>query len=131
MKKYQNFSSVNFQFLEVKFSIYLNRRVFVMRAAYKLAKHQPSMVVNLNFLFNFATVSVSSDWMTALCSGMFMTINVFGRATRGSVCGFLVFWLQTCHYENMPIEICWKFYHQNSKIFRQKIPIFFIFLLKT
>ena len=30
MKKYQRFLSENFQFLEVKFSIYLNRRVFVM-----------------------------------------------------------------------------------------------------
>ena len=29
-EKYQSFSSENFQFLEVKFSIYLNRRVFVM-----------------------------------------------------------------------------------------------------
>ena len=31
MKKYQNFLSENFQFLEVKFSIYLHRRVFVMK----------------------------------------------------------------------------------------------------
>ena len=30
IKKYQSFSSENFQFLEMKFSIYLNRRVFVM-----------------------------------------------------------------------------------------------------
>ena len=30
MKKYQSFLSENFQFLEVKFSIYLNRHVFVM-----------------------------------------------------------------------------------------------------
>ena len=30
-EKYQSFSSENFQFLEVKFSVYLNRRVFVMR----------------------------------------------------------------------------------------------------
>ena len=29
-KRYQSFLSKNFQFLEVKFSIYLNRRVFVM-----------------------------------------------------------------------------------------------------
>ena len=29
-EKYQNFLSENFQFLEVKFSIYLNRYVFVM-----------------------------------------------------------------------------------------------------
>ena len=31
MKKYQSFLSKNFLFLEVKFSIYLNRRVFVMK----------------------------------------------------------------------------------------------------
>ena len=30
-EKYQNFSSENFHFLVVKFSIYLNRRVFVMK----------------------------------------------------------------------------------------------------
>ena len=29
-EKYQSFLSENFQFLEVKFSIYLNRRVYVM-----------------------------------------------------------------------------------------------------
>ena len=29
-EKYQNFLSENFQFLEVKFSIYLNRRIFLM-----------------------------------------------------------------------------------------------------
>ena len=29
-EKYQRFLSENFQFLEVKFSIYLNRHVFVM-----------------------------------------------------------------------------------------------------
>ena len=29
-EKYQSFLSENFQFLEVKFSIYLKRRVFVM-----------------------------------------------------------------------------------------------------
>ena len=31
-EKYQHFLSENFQFLEVKFSIYLNRHVFVMQA---------------------------------------------------------------------------------------------------
>ena len=29
-EKYQNFLSENFQFLDVKFSIYLNRHVFIM-----------------------------------------------------------------------------------------------------
>ena len=30
MKKYQSFLSENFQFLDAKFSVYLNRHVFVM-----------------------------------------------------------------------------------------------------
>ena len=32
MKKYSRFLSENFKFLEVKFSVYLNRRVFVMHS---------------------------------------------------------------------------------------------------
>ena len=35
------------------------------------------------------------------------------------------------NYENMPIQIYWKFYHQKRNIFIQKILIFFMFLLKT
>ena len=44
MKKYQRFLSENFQFLEVKFSIYLHRRVFVMLSS--------AMVNNATLLFN-------------------------------------------------------------------------------
>ena len=33
MKNYQDFLSENFHFLMVKFSVYLNRRVFVMVAS--------------------------------------------------------------------------------------------------
>ena len=39
-EKYQNFSSENFHFLVVNFSIYLNRRVFVMIRA----KHSRSLI---------------------------------------------------------------------------------------
>ena len=39
MKKYQRFLSENFQFLEVKFSIYLNRRVFVMLCSDTVRRH--------------------------------------------------------------------------------------------
>ena len=38
MKKYRSFLSENFQFLEMKRSIYLNRRVFVMRLATAILK---------------------------------------------------------------------------------------------
>ena len=41
MKKYQVFSE-NFQFLVVKFSIYLNKRVFLMRAG-RLKKENKSL----------------------------------------------------------------------------------------
>ena len=34
MKKYKSFLSENFHFLVVKFSVYLNRRVFVMFQAF-------------------------------------------------------------------------------------------------
>ena len=30
------------------------------------------------------------------------------------------------HYENMPIQTYWKFYHQKMNIFRKKILIFFL-----
>ena len=41
-EKYQSFSSQNFQFLEVKFSLYLNRRVFAMiwNFSYSVWGHQ-------------------------------------------------------------------------------------------
>ena len=35
------------------------------------------------------------------------------------------------HYENMPIQIYWKFYHQKMKKKSDKFLIFFMFLLKT
>ena len=41
-EKYQSFLSENFQFLEVKFSIYLNRRVFVMTLNGKTLLHSPT-----------------------------------------------------------------------------------------
>ena len=39
-------------------------------------------------------------------------------------------WSKGSHYENTPIQMYWKFYHQKMKIFRWKILIFFTFLLK-
>ena len=40
--------------------------------------------------------------------------------------GFSLFITKTCLF-----KIYWKFYHKKMKIFREKIRIFFIFLLKT
>ena len=35
------------------------------------------------------------------------------------------------HYENMPIQIYWKFYHQKNENFQIKNSDIFLFLLKT
>ena len=44
----------------------------------------------------------------------------------------LLSFFQSHHYENTPIQIYWKFYHQKMAIFQiKKSDIFFIFLLKT
>ena len=52
MKKYQNFLSENFPFLVVKFSIYLNRPVFVMCLVFN-----PILDDGYAFLFNsFAAI---------------------------------------------------------------------------
>ena len=45
MKKYQSFVSEKFQFLEVKFSIHLNRRVFVMSFLFRKKPFQKGLGV--------------------------------------------------------------------------------------
>ena len=56
MKNFSVFLSENFQFLEVKFSIYLNRRVFVMCKQTK--------IVNLTLLefLCISTVTHGAPW---------------------------------------------------------------------
>ena len=54
MKKYQNFLSENFPSLVVKFSIYLNRRVFVMFFFYLFCFHYENMLfIMKTCLFNY------------------------------------------------------------------------------
>ena len=56
MKKIQSFLSENFQFLEVKFSTYLNRRVFIMKTTNKFFKqHKFSLWSNFWLSFALAT----------------------------------------------------------------------------
>ena len=45
MIKYHSFISENFQFLEVKFSIYLNRRVFVMSLIKNYVTHDITIML--------------------------------------------------------------------------------------
>ena len=53
MKKYQSFLSKNFQFLEVKFSIHLNRRVFVMNKRFVCRVKKISRNFEIFFIFFF------------------------------------------------------------------------------
>ena len=58
----------------------------------------PIIVATFVSLFNCSTVGRSSYYMTApssICfSGRYLTVSICGRARRGPVCGFLVFWCQ-------------------------------------
>ena len=81
-----------FQFLVVKFSVYLNRRVFVL----------PSPPAPVVF-----------------------------PADHSKAVPLLQFFFLPSHYENMPIQTYWRFYHQTMKSSDEKILIFFIFLLKN
>ena len=54
MKTYQNFLSENFPFLVVKFSIYLNRHVFVMSA--ELTWIYESVLCGMGVLFTYYKV---------------------------------------------------------------------------
>ena len=51
-EKYQSFSSENFPFLEVKFSIYLNRHVFVMFFMFRASISNDSLLL-LTLLVNW------------------------------------------------------------------------------
>ena len=60
-EKYQSFSSENFQFLEVKFSIYLNKRVFVML---HMCLHDMVKTCILFLLNHKARVTTAADNIT-------------------------------------------------------------------
>ena len=46
-EKYQNFLSENFHFLVVKFSVYLNWHVFVMRKSIKFLRKSDDVLVHI------------------------------------------------------------------------------------
>ena len=53
-EKYLNFLSENFPFFGVKFSIYLNRRVFIMKRSFVILHQKYSMwVLSRNASMNF------------------------------------------------------------------------------
>ena len=85
-KKYQSFSSENFQFFEVKFSIYLNRRVFVM------------------------IIYLKHDNLLNACKVVFLKhCRTFIRRKAKQILTCVAF---PDHYQNTPIQICRKFYLQ-------------------
>ena len=65
MKKYQSFSSENFQFLEVKFSIYLNRCVFVMQTNWPV---QFAVLSSYRYLNSYLTCKKKTNKKTVVFS---------------------------------------------------------------
>ena len=75
MKKYQSFSPENFQFLEMKFSIYLYRRVFVMGP--DSAKAQTDLNLgwtNICERYVFLMLQLVSVLISCICTYMLNTI---------------------------------------------------------
>ena len=68
MKKYQNFLSESFQFFEVKFSIYLNKRVFLMSGNSK-DPDQPAKIYSL--IRNFAILRYVLQYQNDYISGQY------------------------------------------------------------
>ena len=56
-EKYQSFLSENFQFLVVKFSIYLNRHVFVMCSMFLISRYAIIVHLSINVL-----ISIKADF---------------------------------------------------------------------
>ena len=53
------------------------------------------------------------------------------QAAKVWVCFCCPYVYKCIHYENMPIQVYWKFYHQKMKIFWEKILNFHISALNT
>ena len=119
-EKYQIFLSENFQFFVVKFSMYLNRRVFVMIGNERPAKTQTSMCIRVS-LGAFWTVKDAkfhrvaneiSDRTARVCAGW--SESSFGAHVRKYVflrCGSE--WRLSLHYKHMMhhawnVVITWK-----------------------
>ena len=113
MKNIGNFLSENFHVLVVKFPIYLNRRVFVMHhwAHFGYLKIQ-----------RFCMGITKTLIRLRICVGWFeSSLDAHARSYGFSRCGST----GACHYENMPIQIYRKFYHQKMKNFQLKNPNIF------
>ena len=87
MKKISDFLSKNFLFLEVKISIYLNRRVFVMQsflASGVINKYTMTICTNFQSKFNRRVrVKFEEKWSTGFRGEVQMCGRADGRATDG------------------------------------------------
>ena len=61
MKNIRVFVSENFQFLEVKFVIYLNRRVFVMAWCLRVRYSRNSALCNTNLIMTYLLERLLTD----------------------------------------------------------------------
>ena len=105
-EKYQSFSSANFQFFEVKFSIYLNRCVFVMSSRISIYR-----VIMKSLLTN-----VMRKTFLRLPVRFFSTPS---PGEKGSALNwknlFVKFQTGILYYENTPIQIYRKFQPKKKK----------------
>ena len=87
MKKYQSFYLKKIQFLEVKFSIYLNRRVFVMKTSISIPTNSsfPTDCSSAAPLLYFSFVCASVITYVA-----FVVSLLFQLCSSGGLCFLIV-----------------------------------------
>ena len=105
MKNIRVFLSKNFQFLEVKFSIYLNRRVFVMMTSqgqmetYSYPKAKRNLNIPLNYLQYQSVCQAIEEWKKK-------TSNKESRKT--------LFWLSVYMKNRKGIQDIYKILNDNT-----------------
>ena len=129
LKNIRFFLYENFQFLEVKFSIYLNRRVFVMvrLICAQLGKLQCLLTTTRQHFYPkfFGLVLLTKSKFRLLQQNMYNYQCVDAAAIRIKIIKKMS---RKCyHYENTPIQIYWKFITIKNENFQiKKSDIFHI-----
>ena len=154
MKKIPEYLYENFQFLVVKFSIYLNRRIFVMYTKKYREESWGTLATCKNcwwYSFTFCEESCAilvSSYQHLTSTSVFILyiineniiddwnqrqpslLNNRSHHQRTHSMHYSLGPRQTKHYGNTPIQIYLKFHHQKLKIFREKFWYFSYFCSK-
>ena len=129
--KISDFLSKNFHFLVVKFSLYLNRLVFVMQSNHLKYTILSIITVNLSELYIWTNSDIKEGKNTLETDKQIGTWSYI--RIEPNLCSVYINspWpLATIHDENMPLQIYWKFTTKKWKFSDKKFWYFSCFCSK-